>query len=228
MRNLMMDIQHRVKSALKPLVFADVSRPRRVKAGPGRGVTVFFNRRHDLQREFGLYETEVAGIYRQNVHSGTIAVDVGGADGLSSLIFAQLGATVTAFEPDPDALSRFRQNVALNPQLADRITLVPKPYGPGEQDAADFVKVDVDGAEADVLRAMPNQPACVVVETHSAALESECEALLAARGYAVRIVRNARWRTLFPEYRPVGHNRWLLATLPDLERPAADQAPLAS
>jgi hypothetical protein len=206
-----MNLQHRVKSAVKPLLFGDVVCPRRVKAGPGRGVVALLNRRHDLQREFGLYETELARAYYENLGHGVSAFDVGAADGLTSLIYARLGATVIAFEPDPTAASRFVRNLELNPSLAARITLVQDYYRPGSYPEPAFVKIDVDGAERDVLGLMPGRPRCVIVETHSKYLESECKDLLLARDYKVNIIRNARWRQLYPEYRPIGFNRWLIA-----------------
>jgi hypothetical protein len=206
-----MKIQHRVKSALKPLLFDDCFRVRRVKAGPGRGVVALLNRRYDLQREFGLYETELNRAYHKHVRSGVHVIDIGAADGLTSLTYARLGANVTAFEPDALAADKFARNMALNPSLARRITLVQDYYRPGEYPAPGVVKIDVDGAEGEVLRLMPDLPNCVIVETHSRQLESECHELLTARGYAVTIIRNARWRRFYPEYRPIGFNRWLIA-----------------
>jgi len=78
-----------------------------------------------------------------------------------------------------------------------------------------FVKVDVDGAELDVLAGMQellrvHRPV-VFVEVHGADREGNCSAFLTSRGYEVRIVKNAWWRALYPEHRPIGHNRWLLA-----------------
>jgi hypothetical protein len=205
-----MKIQHRLKSALKPLLFDDCFRVRRVKAGPGRGVVALLNRRYDLQREFGLYETELNRAYYKYVRSGVCAIDIGAADGLTSLTYARLGANVIAFEPDAVAASRFTRNVELNPSLASRITLVQDYYQPGSYPQPSFVKIDVDGAEGEVLGLMRDLPHCVIVETHSRQLESECHQLLTARGYTVTIVRNARWRRFYPEYRPIGFNRWLI------------------
>ena len=207
MNRLIMESQHRAKSLLKPLVFADVDKPRRIKAGPGRGVVAILNRRRDVQRELGMYETELTRSYRKYVRPGTLVFDVGAADGLTALTYARLGASVIAFEPDPKVVGRFRRNLDLNPLLAARITLVTDQYESntaGDYAAPDFVKIDVDGGEADVVRALPGRPPCVVVETHSHSLESDCTALLESRGYRVRVIPNARWRT-------IEHNRWLLA-----------------
>jgi hypothetical protein len=80
-----------------------------------------------------------------------------------------------------------------------------------------FVKIDVDGAELEVLDGMRGTLRKVgpslVVETHSGELEQECAALLASASYRVRVRRNALWRVLYPEMRPIEHNRWLVAEL---------------
>jgi hypothetical protein len=34
---------------------------------------------------------------------------------------------------------------------------------------------------------------------------------LAELGYFVDLVRNAWWRLIWPELRPIGHNRWIIA-----------------
>jgi methyltransferase FkbM-like protein len=79
-----------------------------------------------------------------------------------------------------------------------------------------FIKIDVDGAELDVLRSGPE---CLsrtgldlLVETHSSQLEVECTDLLKRHGFECLVVRNAWWRTILPEQRPIDHNRWLWAT----------------
>lgn len=54
---------------------------------------------------------------------GTIFVDIGGWIGPTALIAAGRGAQVHSFEPDPKAVELFRQNLALNPDLAERVTL---------------------------------------------------------------------------------------------------------
>jgi precorrin-6B methylase 2 len=210
----LMRVQHRLKSALKPLLFSDVTSPRTVKTGPGRGVIALFNRRHDLQREFGLYERELHAVYRRLIRPGSVVYDIGAADGLEALTYAALGARVFAFEPDPDALAKLERNVALNPGAA--VTIVPQRYEPGLAPPPDAVKLDVDGAEVDVLNALPDRPAAIIVETHSEELEASCRTLLSARGYDVRTVPNAWWRRLYPEWRPTEFNRWLVAVLPSV------------
>jgi len=78
--------------------------------------------------------------------------------------------------------------------------------------APHHLKTDVDGAEAAVLegaaellvRRRPN----VVVEVHSKALERRCGALLVAHGYRPVVLSQRR---VLPDFRPIVHNRWLVA-----------------
>jgi len=144
------------------------------------------------------------------------------------------GVRVIAFEPDPAMLGRLRQNLELNPSLADRVRVLPYVVGAADGEERDpvtrsvdaliakadipppnFVKIDVEGAEVDVIRGMratlaEHRPT-LLVETHGAQLEKDCAAVLTMAGYQVRIVRNAAWRKLYPEWRPIGDNRWLVA-----------------
>jgi precorrin-6B methylase 2 len=225
-RTRVMFAQHRVKQAIKPLLFPDELRLREVRHGPGKGVSLLLNRRNDLQREFGLYEHELNAVYRAHIGPQSVVYDVGAADGMTALVFASLASAghVFAFEPEPRAAQVFQDNLAANPLLAPRITLVPTSVGlnaTGLDEFAkrerppDFIKVDVDGAELDVLQTISRipreRPLAIVVETHSPELEVECARLLREHDHEVHLIRNARWRTLYPELRPVGHNRWLLA-----------------
>jgi len=77
-----------------------------------------------------------------------------------------------------------------------------------------LVKIDVDGGERDVLmgaRALLKQrKARWIIETHSRELEDECRSILHTAGFTTVIVRNAWWRWLVPEQRPIPHNRWLI------------------
>lgn len=70
-------------------------------------------------------------------------IDVGGFVGDTALYFARLGASVHSYEPYEESMARFRKNLALNPNLAKRITPWPEavwedrqvsftPSGPGD------------------------------------------------------------------------------------------------
>jgi precorrin-6B methylase 2 len=201
-------------------------RLREVRRGPGKGVRLLLNRQADLQREFGLWEHELAGLYRRHIASQSVVYDIGAADGMTALMFAALAPSghVYAFEPDHQAARAFERNLDANPELVDRVTLVRSRVGADatrldefaeRQRAPDFVKIDVDGGELNVLETMSHLLAerqlAIVVETHSVELEEECARFLRRHGQCVRVVKNAWWRKLYPELRPIEHNRWLFS-----------------
>jgi Met-10+ like-protein len=208
-----MALQHRLKRRIKPLLFSNERVVRRIRYGPARGVHVWLNRIDELQVEFGLFETELNGIYRRYIEPGDLVFDIGAGDGFTSLMYANLGARVVAWEPNPQALRDFHANLTLNPVLSARISVLGDAYKPEPTfgTTPSLIKVDVDGAEEDVVAAIPLAPV-VIIETHGPELETHCRVLLHNRGYETMIVTNAWWRRLYPEYRPIGFNRWLLAT----------------
>ena len=87
---------------------------------------------------------------------------------------------------------------------------------PVDREKRGFIKIDVDGAELDVLQSgeslLSSDRIDLLVETHSQKLECACERLLTGFGYRVRVVKNGWYRAVIPELRPTQHNRWLWAT----------------
>jgi hypothetical protein len=117
-----------------------------------------------------------------------------------------------------------RDNIALNG--AGGITISDRYLGTGAdqlpldelpvpRDRPGFIKIDTDTAEVSILesgrRLLAEARPLLLVETHSAALERDCSALLAGLGYRIEIIPNAWWRAVIPELRPLAHNRWLWA-----------------
>jgi FkbM family methyltransferase len=88
-------------------------------------------------QEGGFWELFAAGKWEQGnialivslLGPGSTFVDVGAWIGPLSLIAAKRGARVVAFEPDPVAVELFRSNLALNPDIEPRVTLVTKALG---------------------------------------------------------------------------------------------------
>lgn len=231
MANVLFVLETRLKETVKPFLFPNERVPRRIRFGIGRGMVFLLNRRHELQKELGLWEAEAQRVYARFVRRGSTVFDIGAADGDSALLLGRLAApgTVFAFEPDPELRRRITQNAALNPALppphiipalvgardeGNRITL-DSIVAKGAVPSPRFVKIDVDGSELDVLSGMQEilttyRPV-VFVEVHGMDRELQCQAFLASRGYEVKVVKNAWWRVLYPEHRPIRHNRWLLA-----------------
>ena len=120
-----------------------------------------------------------------------------------------------------------RQNLALNPALAPLVD-IRQVYLSFETNTAvgadtldrivrddqlappDFIKMDVEGSEADVLRGAAETLTArphLIIETHGAAVERECVELLTPHGYRPRVVTQRRH---LREHR-AADNRWLVA-----------------
>ena len=194
----------------------------RVAAQPGRTGS--------LHLHLGTAEAEIAPYLRRLVRPGTVCVDIGGNNAYYALIFARRsGNEVVTLDFDPEAIALGTKNLALNPELAARVRQhrcyvaheVAPEHGAETLDhllqtgvirPPGLLKIDVEGAEMSVLhgaaRVLRAHRPHVVVETHSAALETGVADMLAGLGYRVRIVGQRRW---FREGRPAAHNRWLVA-----------------
>jgi hypothetical protein len=204
-------LQQRMVIRLKRRFVKGGRQPVRVKGGLTRGARMLLDRRVDLQREFGLYESETRLIVRKAVGPGSLVIDVGAGDGYEALAYARLGARVYAFESDLAVVERLRSNLVLNPSLAERVTVFAEPFPSASPlPPADFAKLDVDGAERLLLDHLLEIPT-LLIETHSAKLEADCIGFLEDRGYQTAVIQNARWRAFYPEWRPIEQNRWLLA-----------------
>lgn len=64
-------------------------------------------------------------IYHVSVNTNDVVLDVGAEVGYFSLYAASKGANVIAFEPDPRNIRVFNANMALNPDLSDKVELIP-------------------------------------------------------------------------------------------------------
>lgn len=215
----------------KSLAFGTTERPFRVRSGAFRGFEMTLDPNYQTQYILGLHEREVHRWLAPLAAGAQTAIDVGAASGEYSLYFLKRTAvdTVLAFDPDEVSRRQFDANLALN-HLSSNSRLVPPSLfvrSAGSSDAVTLdsraaryplpfaVKIDVDGGEADILRGagelLKTRQARWLIETHSADLERDCRAILAAAGYRVTIVPNAWWRAFVPEQRPIPHNRWLVA-----------------
>jgi tRNA G37 N-methylase Trm5 len=201
--------------------------PRRLPAGIGRGLVLNVDFADHTRLYLGLYELELNRHLRRLCPPGTTSFDVGGSFGYDALVLAKLtAAAVVTFEADSAAAARLRANLALNPAEDTNIELIEGFVG--DRDAQirlddiaaqrfvpGFLKVDVDGAELDVLRGaerlLHEHGPAVVLETHAEELEESCGALLASAGYRITVVHQRR---VLRDHRPIPHNRWLVGERP--------------
>jgi hypothetical protein len=221
----------RLLSWVKNLVVPPGRKPRQIVLGPFKGITMALSLRHQTQIYLGLFEREVhawLGRLSRGIHT---AIDIGADSGEYTLFLLTRtnAARVLAFEPNPESLPLLQENLKLN-SLAESSRLELSTALVGDSDGASkvsldslvgsmqlpcFIKMDVDGAEAEILKgaARLNGLGGVrwLIETHSRSLECQCIEQLKAAGFETRIIRNAWWRVFIPELRPIEHNRWLAA-----------------
>jgi hypothetical protein len=219
----------RILSLAKQKIVSDEWAPRKIVAGPFRGIRMNLNLTHQTQIFLGLFERETHPWVRRLSENINTAIDIGAAHGEYTLFFLRntTASQVYAFEPDATMLSHLKNNLELNPEAnTGRLILYAKFLGgPNSAVCLDtlaerislpcFIKMDVDGAEAEILsgatviNALPDIR--WLIETHSTELERACVIQLECLGFKTKIVRNAWWRYIVPEQRPIAHNRWLVA-----------------
>jgi hypothetical protein len=221
----------RFLSGVKNVVVPSECEPRKIVAGPFKGITMDLSLRDQAQIYLGLFEREVHPWLERLSEDIRTAIDIGAAHGehtLFSLIKTQ-ATRVYSFEPDTDCLPLLRENLNLNGMAqSPRLKICTKFVGDSESDGQIsldslvdsidvpcFVKVDVDGAEVHVLngaKTLNTLPGIRwLVETHSKENEVGCLRILSEAGFQTRVIPNAWWRILVPERRPIPHNRWLAA-----------------
>jgi len=190
--------------------------------------------RLSLQSQFqiylGLFEKELHPWLKRLSEGITTAIDIGAAYGEYTLyiLLKTKASKVYAFEPDSYCAEEFKANLSLNPVDSARIEFSSAFVGDTDttqQTSLDtlsqyvrtpcLIKMDVDGAEANILKAATrlNQLPGIrwIIETHSKELEQACLAILKSAGFEIRIIRKAWWRFFLPELRPREHNQWLVA-----------------
>jgi hypothetical protein len=200
----------------------------RILAGPARGVRMSLDFSGQTPKYLGMFEWELHRFYRQVLPSAKLVFDIGGAEGYTALLYAANSpGQIYTFEPNPSEVGLLEANIARNPGLRDRIVVRPEAIGrqngsgattldsiSADLGAPDFIKIDVDGWELDVLaggaRTLSEKRPHLVVETHTKRLEDQCGELLLECGYRPIIKHN---REVWRETRGgSSHNRWLLAS----------------
>lgn len=206
-------------------------KPRLILGGLNCGLRMNIDLRSKTQLLLGAYETETFKYVRSLQSTIASAIDAGAADGYYTLFFlARTSATtVLAFEPQAKLRTQLTENLTLNRlDPSKTIQIFPEVVGKKVANGVTtldsvfdsiampcFVKLDVEGAEVDVLRGAARLlgigGAYWLIETHSSVAEASCLDVLQAAGYHTKIIPNAWWRAILPENRHGPHNRWLFA-----------------
>ena len=179
----------------------------------------------------GLFERETHPWLNRLSEGIATAIDIGAAHGEYTLYFlTKTKATkVFAFEPNVSLSPYLHENLRLNAlEPSPRLEISSKFLGVSETEQETqldslaplvrtpcFIKMDVDGAEQQILEGAKAINALSdvrwLIETHSGKLESHCERILTDAGFRTTIIPNAPWRIFLPELRPIEHNRWMAA-----------------
>jgi FkbM family methyltransferase len=210
----------RLVRALVNRAVGDELRVVRVLSGAARGSRLALDLSTEKAYWLGYYERRVQRILRDNVKPGDVVYDVGAHVGFFSVCAARLGAKVYAFEPVATSAARLRTNAALNRLDIEAIEvaawhetgsveLVPGQWAQQVQTVAgegvpsvaldelaererppNLIKLDVEGAEAHVLRGarriLAEARPLVVCELHGELERREVLELLA--GYRIEPV----------------------------------------
>lgn len=209
--------------------------PRTVLSGLFAGLRLQLDlRQGELAVWLGLYEREIVAEVNRLALDCRSVMDLGAAKGdLTIWALLQPGITgVVAVEPQASERAQLQANLSLNNLAADprlRLHTGFAGQGPAPQwqtldelaaglPAPLFIKIDIDGPEAQVLdtglHTLATHDCRLLIETHSPEAEAGCIERLAALDYQTRIIFPAWWRAIIPEHRPIPHNRWLSAWRP--------------
>ena len=204
--------------------------------GPFRGGMFYGNPRASMRKVLGLYEHELNPWLKQALPVVTGLLDLGGNDGYFTFgcaaAFARRSepAHIVSFEPDPiysamlaEGVRRTRHtdvDIAVVPQFvggssADAVTLDSVPQSVVGPQARALIKVDVEGAELEVLQSAGHwldKRNLFLIEVHAERLLAPIVALLAAHGVSLRTIEQQPHWLLGREQRE-RDNRWLVSAL---------------
>ena len=221
-----------MKQKIKKALFGNKEDFHKVKFGIAKNLYFKLNPLYHSQIFWGINELEIHSYFKNFAKESNYILDIGAAFGYYSLIFRKLNpkGKVYLFEP---GIGRFhhviKENFSKSGFSMDNVELVGKMVGTEEKenfvqideyfkdfsDKKILFKIDVDGGELDVLKSglnTFNTNSCkFIIETHSPQLEVDCIALLESKGFKTKVIKNAWYRAIFPENRPLELNRWFIA-----------------
>jgi Methyltransferase FkbM domain len=222
---------------VKRLFFPDRAKTTRILRGPFRGAVVVMNLRSSLRKVFGLYEHELNSWLEKTLPRVTRVIDVGANDGYFTFgcaaAFRRLGTVgeIIAFEPQRRYMDTLQESANRQPIGATRIRLrqmlvgnevrtgattldaVRWETGNSESRTHTLVKIDVEGAELEVLDGAAswlNPTNFFVIEIHEESFLGRTGQLFAAHGLSLTRVDQRPLPLLGREMRSE-KNWWLVS-----------------
>jgi precorrin-6B methylase 2 len=206
--------------------------PMRIWRGPFRGALVVMNPRHSLRKVIGVYEHELNGWLERALPRVSRVIDVGANDGYFTFgcaaAFARLGsrAAIIAIEAQQQHIDQLRASHAQHPEI--NLTIVHAYAGstvrdgwvtldslPARDHHRTLIKIDVEGAEEDVIAGADRwmQPSNeFLIEVHAEEILPRLVATFAAKGLRLRQIDQQPLWWLGRETRELGN--WWLVTDP--------------
>jgi hypothetical protein len=209
----------------------------RVLRGPFRGARVLMDPRHSLRKLVGVYEHELNEWLEQALCRVTRIIDVGANDGYFTFgcaaAFRRLGKAgeIIAFEPQARHAAILRESVAVQIGTLVRFEIVQAAVGkelkpgmttldavlwtigsPADQ-ANTLVKIDVEGAEMDVIegaRSWLQASNLFVIEVHEERFLDPLRAVFAEQGLRLQQISQRPLPLLGRDVR--GENNWWLVS----------------
>jgi hypothetical protein len=194
--------------------------PRRLPFGLAKGRIANIDFRYDAAFYFGRHEPDLFPHYRRLLRPGMTCFDLGTYRGWDALNLAHLtGGKVISFDCNPECTAMAHE--FLKPS-GIQVTLVSSYLSDGQDGnatidtatetygAPDFIKMDIEGAEASVLKGASktlSRKPLMIIETHGENVERDCIETLAEFGYRIDIVDRSKFLS---EARGLAHNRWLV------------------
>jgi hypothetical protein len=212
---------------IKHLFFGKEIKERKIIFGKARGIKMFINPAYKIQRLIGTEEREIQNIFVRLAKKCSCFFDVGASDGYYSLLYKKYNSSgvVYLFETDEKFGEVQKAHFEMNNIHEGFHQCFKFVSGINDDnhisldhfdinDKALF-KIDVEGAERWVLEGMKNllenYDCYLIIETHSEQLEKDCIHFLQENKYQTLIIKNAWWRLILGERRPLKQNRWLVA-----------------
>lgn len=216
-----------MKDFFKKLLFGS-QRPNRILSGVSGGMMTNYDPGDRAMHLMGLYEREIYPFLRRGIERADTLIDIGANDGYYGLAFAKYKKKeLILCEPGLEK-EVLRSNLSLNGLQENVDFILIDKFVSGITNDKEisindlvgnkkkvFILMDIEGAEKNVIDGFDFKTDAEidwVIETHSLKIEEDIVNALVLHGYRVSIIKNAWWRFIFPEKRPLAHNRWLFAT----------------